>query len=148
MIFLTEQEYKLIRSLAWDVLIDAGISELPVNIKAVASVYGAESVVDDSAPVYDNTVKVSEYILNVFGLDTRTLTEAFTVRLLAPMIVLKRLSVRSAAEVSRLTGLPPVLAEKRFERLMLLEKRNAFGISKLENTVWLQFEKWAEKYPH
>lgn len=145
---MTEQEYKLIRSLAWDVLIDAGISELPVNIKAVASVYGAESVVDDSAPVYDNTVKVSEYILNVFGLDTRTLTEAFTVRLLAPMIVLKRLSVRSAAEVSRLTGLPPVLAEKRFERLMLLEKRNAFGISKLENTVWLQFEKWAEKYPH
>lgn len=144
---MTEQEYKLIRSLAWDVLIDAGISELPVNIKAVASVYGAESVVDDSASVYDNTVKVSEYILNVFGLDSRTLTEAFTVRLLAPMIVLKRLSVRSAAEVSRLTGLPPVLAEKRFERLMLLEERNAFGISKLENTVWLQFEKWAEKYP-
>ena len=145
---MTEQEYKLIRSLAWDVLIDAGISELPVNIKAVASVYGAESVVDDSAAVFDNAVKVSEYILSVFGLDTRTLTEAFTVRLLAPMIVLKRLSVRSAAEVSRLTGLPPVLAEKRFERLMLLEKRNAFGISKLENTVWLQFEKWAEKYPH
>lgn len=145
---MTEQEYKLIRSLAWDVLIDAGISELPVNIKAVASVYGAESVVDDSAAVYDNAVKVSEYILSVFGLDARTLTEAFAVRLLAPMIVLKKLSVRSAAEVSRLTGLPPVLAEKRFERLMLLEKRNAFGISKLENTVWLQFEKWAEKYPH
>lgn len=145
---MTEQEYKLIRSLAWDVLIDAGISELPVNIKAVASVYGAESVVDDSAAVYDNAVKVSEYILSVFGLDALTLTEAFAVRLLAPMIVLKKLSVRSAAEVSRLTGLPPVLAEKRFERLMLLEKRNAFGISKLENTVWLQFEKWAEKYPH
>ena len=145
---MTEQEYKLIRSLAWDVLIDAGISELPVNIKAVASVYGAESVVDDSAAVYDNAVKVSEYILSVFGLDARTLTEAFAVRLLAPMIVLKKLSVRSAAEVSRLTGLPPVLAEKRFERLMLLEKRNAFGISKLENIVWLQFEKWAEKYPH
>lgn len=144
---MTEQEYKLIRSLAWDVLIDAGISELPVNIKAVASVYGAESVVDDSAAVFDNAVKVSEYILSVFGLDALTLTEAFAVRLLAPMIVLKKLSVRSAAEVSRLTGLPPVLAEKRFERLMLLEKRNAFGISKLENTVWLQFEKWAEKYP-
>ena len=41
---MNKQEYKHIRNLAWDLLINAKISKLPVDIVAVANVYDFQSV--------------------------------------------------------------------------------------------------------
>ena len=84
---MKEQEYKHIRNLAWDLLIDANISQLPVDISAIANLYNLQHLIDNSKSLYENTLSVSEGILKIFGMTNPDFTRYLTVRILAPMIV-------------------------------------------------------------
>ena len=84
---MTKQEYQHIRNLAWDLLIDSNTSSLPVNILAIANIYGLGRLVDNNKSLYENTLSISDGILKVFGLNTE-LSMYLAVRILAPMIVL------------------------------------------------------------
>lgn len=139
---MNEQEYKHIRNLAWDLLIDANISQLPVDINAIAALYDLLHLVDNRLSLYDNTLFVAEGILKIFGLTNPKFTRYLTVRILAPMIVFKELGVNSAEEMSNLSGLPIDLAKQRFERFEMLLVRNAFETSRLETIVLSQFREW------
>lgn len=139
---MTKQEYKHIRNLAWDLLIDAQISKLPVDINAIASLYNLNYLIDNSKPLYDNALSVAEGILNIFGLNYPNFPRYLAVRILAPIIVFKELDIKSAEEMSKLSGLPENLAKQRFKRYKMILSKNAFGISRLENMVLSQFRKW------
>lgn len=129
---MTKQEYVHIRNLAWDLLIDAKISELPVDISRIAVLYNIEY--NHDADFYDKALEVSKEILSVFGYKTEPeYVEALTVRLLAPAIVLKQIDVKSAGDISEKTGLPIDIAQIRFERYKVLVERNKFGLSKNGN---------------
>ena len=139
---MKEQEYKHIRNLAWDLLIDANISQLPVDISAIANLYNLQHLIDNSKSLYENTLSVSEGILKIFGMANPEFTRYLAVRILAPMIVFKELDVKSAEELSRLSGLPADLANQRFKRFEMLLSRNAFQTSRLETVVLSQFREW------
>lgn len=139
---MNEQEYKHIRNLAWDLLIDANISKLPVDINAIAALYDLQHLIDNSKSLYDNTLSVAEGILEIFGLTNPKFTRYLAVRILAPMIVFKELGIKSAEEMSNLSGLPADLAKQRFERFEMLLVRNAFETSRLETIVLSQFREW------
>ena len=142
---MNKQEYKLIRNLAWDLLIDANISQLPVDISAIAALYNLQHMVDSSKSLYDNTLFTSEYILKIFGITDPEFKKYLAVRILSPMIVLKELNIKSAEEMSDLSGIPINLAQQRFERLKILLKRNTFETSHLETIVLSQFHDWLNK---
>ena len=139
---MNEQEYKHIRNLAWDLLIDANISRLPVDINAIAAIYNLQPLIDNSKSLYENTLSVAEGILKIFGMTNPEFTSYLAVRILAPMIVFKELGVKSAEELSRLSGLPADLANQRFKRFEMLLSRNAFQTSRLEAVVLSQFRQW------
>lgn len=139
---MNEQEYKHIRNLAWDLLIDANISQLPVDISAIANLYNLQHLIDNSKSLYENTLSVSEGILKIFGMTNPELTRYLAVRILAPMIVFKELDIKSAEELCRLSGLPADLANQRFKRFEMLLSRNVFQTSRLETIVLSQFRQW------
>ena len=139
---MKEQEYKHIRNLAWDLLIDANISQLPIDISAIANLYNLQHLIDDSKSLYENTLSVSEGILKIFGMTNPEFTRYLAVRILAPMIVFKELGIKSAGELCRLSGLPADLANQRFKRFEMLLSRNAFQTSRLETIVLSQFRQW------
>lgn len=139
---MKEQEYKHIRNLAWDLLIDANISQLPVDISAIANLYNLQHLIDNSKSLYENTLSVSEGILKIFGMTNPEFTRYLAVRILAPMIVFKELGIKSAEELCRLSGLPVDLANQRFKRFEMLLSRNAFQTSRLETIVLSQFRQW------
>lgn len=141
---MTEQEYKHIRNLAWDLLIDANISQLPVDINAIATLYDLQHLIDNSKSLYDNTLSVSEGILKIFGMTNPEFARYLTVRILTPMIIFKELDVKSAEEISSLSGLPIDLANQRFKRFEMLLSRNAFQTSRLETIVLSQFREWID----
>lgn len=143
---MNEQEYKHIRNLAWDLLIDANISQLPVNINAIATLYHLQHLIDNSKSLYDNTLRVSEGILKIFGMTNPEFTRCLAVRILAPMIVFKELGIQSAEELGNLSGLPANLANQRFKRFEMLLSRNAFQTSRLETIVLSQFQNWIDNY--
>ena len=139
---MTKQEYKHIRNLAWDLLIDANISRLPVDINAIATLYDLQHLIDDSKTLYSNTLSVSEGILKIFGMANPEFARYLSVRILAPMIVFKELNIKSAKEMSNFSGLPLNLANQRFKRFEMLLSRNAFETSRLETIVLSQFRQW------
>lgn len=141
---MKEQEYKHIRNLAWDLLIDANISQLPVDINAIATLYDLQHLIDNSKSLYDNTLSVSEGILKIFGMTNPEFARYLTVRILTPMIIFKELDVKSAEEMSSLSGLPIDLANQRFKRFEMLLSRNAFQTSRLETIVLSQFREWID----
>lgn len=143
---MNEQEYKHIRNLAWDLLIDANISQLPVDINAIAVLYHLQHLIDNSKSLYDNTLRVSEGILKIFGMTNPEFTRYLAVRILAPMIVFKELGIQSAEELGNLSGLPANLANQRFKRFEMLLSRNAFQTSRLETIVLSQFQNWIDNY--
>lgn len=139
---MNEQEYKHIRNLAWDLLIDANITQLPVDINAIASIYNLQHLIDNSKSLYENTLIISEGILKIFGMTNPELTRYLAVRILAPMIVFKELGIKSAEELGRISGLPADLANQRFKRFEILLSRNAFQTSRLETIILSQFRQW------
>lgn len=143
---MNEQEYKHIRNLAWDLLIDANISQLPIDIMAIAALYDLQHLIDNSKSLYDNTLSIAEGILKIFGMVNPEFTRYLAVRILAPMIVFKELGIKSAEELGNLSGLPDDLANQRFKRLEILLSRNAFQTSRLETIVLSQFRQWIKNY--
>lgn len=139
---MDKYEYKFIRNLAWDLLIDANISQLPVDINAVAALYNLQHLIDNSKTLYENTLSVSKGILELFGMDNKDFIKPLAVRILAPMIVLKELGITSAEEICKLSGLPKNVANQRFKRFEMLFQRNAFQIFHLETIVLSQFREW------
>lgn len=139
---MKEQEYKHIRNLAWDLLINANISQLPVDINAIANLYNLQHLIDSSKSLYENTLSVSEGILKILGRTNPEFTRYLAVRILAPMIVFKELGIKSAEELCRLSGLPADLANQRFKRFEMLLSRSAFQTSRLETIVLSQFREW------
>lgn len=139
---MDKYEYKFIRNLAWDLLIDANISQLPVDINAVAALYNLQHLIDNSKTLYENTLSVSKGILELFGMDNKDFIKPLAVRILAPMIVFKELGITSAEEICKLSGLPQNVANQRFKRFEMLFQRNAFQIFRLETIILSQFREW------
>lgn len=139
---MNEYEYKFIRNLAWDLLIDANISQLPVDINAVAALYNLQHLIDNSKTLYENTLSVSKGILKLFGMDDKDFIKPLAVRILSPLIVFKELGVTSVEDICELSGLPKNVANQRFKRFEMLLQRNSFKVSRLETIVLSQFLEW------
>ncbi len=139
---MTKQEYEHMRNLAWLILINAKITELPIDETKLASVLFEKVDIDADKSRFENVLEISKHILKMYGYDTRyELCHALTVRLMAPMIVLKELNIKTKKELQNITDLPEKEAEKRFERYEMLLKRNKFETSNFESKVLRQFSK-------
>ena len=138
---MNEQEYKLIRNLAWDVLIDSKASCLPVNLAAIASLYKLNNP-ETSLPLYTKASQISSAILQTYGLYGNEKVEYFSVRVLAPITVLDALNTTSPMDVAHFTGLPMNLAIQRFNRLQTVRKRGTIGMTRQERIVLEQFQHW------
>ena len=145
---MTKDEYVHIRNLAWDILIEAKISSLPVNISQIDKLY-CLSCSENHTSRYDYALTVSNRILTLYGYNAHyDNSKTLAVRILAPMIVLERIRISSYKELMHYTDLPESLAIQRFERLILLRKRGKFETSHLETQVLSQFEHWIESLQH
>ena len=142
---MDKQQYKHIRNLAWDLLIDANIKSLPVDIDKIATLYNLETLIDASKSRYENALIVSKNILKLFGYND-SFTKILAIRILSPMIVLKSLNITSAIEINQITELPIELCYNRFERYKMLLTRNAFCTSTVEVKVLSQFKNWIDNY--
>ena len=83
---MDKQQYKHIRNLAWDLLIDANIKSLPVDIDKIAALYNLETLIDASKSRYENALIVSKNILKLFGYND-SFTNILAIRILSPMIL-------------------------------------------------------------
>ena len=138
---MNEQEYKLIRNLAWDVLIDSKAARLPINLAAIASLYKLNSP-EEKLSFYVKAFQISSAILQTFGLYGNEKIEYFTVRILAPITVLNALNITSPVEVAHFTGLTMNLAIQRFNRLQTVRRRGTIGMTRQERVVLEQFQHW------
>lgn len=82
----------------------------------------------------DNPDSVNEYSANIFARD-----------LLMPAIILKKINVISAYEISQLCDVSKAAAEIRLERLQKLSKRNKFFTSFLEIKVYKNFKNYIKQ---
>lgn len=145
---MTKDEYVHIRNLAWDILIEAKISSLPVNISKIDKLYRL-SCSENYASRYDYALAVSNQILTLYGYSAcYDNSKTLAVRILAPMIVLERIGISSYKELMHYTDLPENLAIQRFERLIVLRKRGKFETSHLETRVLSQFKHWIDSLQH
>lgn len=140
---MDKQEYQHIRNLAWDLLIDAKINSLPVDISKIANIYNIEY--QKHGTLFNDSISISQEILKLFGYDIK-LAKHLAIRILCPMIVIKELNIQSANEISIVSGLPIYIARQRFDRYKMLLKRNAFETSDLESKILIQFQNWIKSY--
>lgn len=144
---MQKEEYKHIRNLAWDLLIDAQISSLPVSIQSIAKLYDLENEIDLSKTRYENFLKLSYHILNFFGFENNSQNcNMLSMRVMCPLIVLKAINIKDENELCQLTDLPYKLAAQRFERYKMLLNRNKFELSNLESKVLANFQTWISLY--
>ena len=140
---MTKQEYQHIRNLAWDLLIDANITSLPIDLLAIANLYNGQDKIDASKSTYENALSISQHILQTLGYKSNAeYSKCLAVRILSPMVVLKELKVQSAADIVRFTNLPFAEANKRYARLQELLVRDMFETSNMETKVLRQFKPW------
>lgn len=145
---MTKDEYIHIRNLAWDILIAANITSLPVNISKIDKLYQL-SCSKNHTSRYDYALAVSNQILTLYGYNAHyDNSKTLAVRILAPMIVLEHIGISSYKELMHYTDLPERLAIQRFERLIVLRKRGKFGTSHLETKVLSQFKHWIDSLQH
>lgn len=145
---MTKDEYIHIRNLAWDILIEANITSLPVNISKIDKLYQL-SCSKNHASRYDYALAVSNQILTLYGYNAHyDNSKSLAVRILAPMIVLEHIRISSYKELMHYTDLPESLAIQRFDRLIILRKRGKFETSHLETQVLSQFKHWIESLQH
>lgn len=145
---MTKQEYIHIRNLAWDLLIDAKISSLPVNVDRIEAVYSLPHRTDCSTR-YDRMLIAADQILTIYGLNNKPdNAKHLAVRVLAPMIVIDHIGISSYDELMYYTDLPVYLARQRFNRLIELRQRGKFEESYLETQVLKQFSIWINHIRH
>ncbi len=145
---MTKQEYVHIRNLAWDLLIDAKISSLPVNVDRIEAVYSLPHRTD-CATRYDRMLIAADQILTIYGLNNKPdNAKHLAVRVLAPMIVMEHIDINSYDELMYYTDLPVHLARQRFNRLIELRQRGKFEASYLETQVLKQFSIWINHIRH
>lgn len=145
---MTKQEYVHIRNLAWDLLIYAKISSLPVNVDRIEAVYSLPHRTDCSTR-YDRMLIAADQILTIYGLNNKPdNAKHLVVRVLAPMIVMERIGISSYDELMYYTDLPVHLARQRFNRLIELRQRGKFEASYLETQVLKQFSSWINRIRH
>lgn len=142
---MTQQEYKTIRDLAWIVLINAHLNKIPVDVSKIFRAYKIKEPKTPGNSRFDKALTASSSILNLFGLDP-SFDKMLAVRILAPMIVVREIKIKSAEQLAKVFDLPYDVAVQRFERFEMLESRNKFLISNLEKKVLKEFQPWIQNY--
>ena len=143
---MTDQEYRHIRNLSWDLLLDARIKSLPVDLPRIARLYTPMWRPDPKISFFENAVDLSGKILVVFGIqNSAEYAESLAVRVVAPIIVFQMLDVNSAEEIAEISNIPLSFAHERFRRYLASLSRGTFGISKLERRVANQFWPWVSR---
>lgn len=96
---------------------------------------------------WESTKNLSTLILNKFGLNYKDdANKLLSVRILAPMCLLKECNVSYPEEIVTLCDIPYSEAINRFERLNMLKIRDKFYTSNMELKVVRQFEPFIKKY--
>lgn len=78
--------------------------------------------------------------------DIESEADMFAARLLAPACVLHELGITSAEEIAKVCNISITAAEYRAERMQILEQRNVWYKSPLEQQVIKQFENFIKEY--
>lgn len=142
-IFLDQQEYSHLNYLALDLIIDARINRLPVDISNIASIYGLRKLIDYSKSRFENTVIVSQHILKMFGYDDNIYyAEYLAVKILSPLIVLRELDVKSYDHFTELTDLPILISALRFDLYKNLVNQTQIGRYNVEKRALRCFSNW------
>lgn len=166
--------YFYLRDLAWKLLIDSNIKELPVDLEKVLKHLNLQAFAFDFnnknrgalATLFDGTQailysttcdeqqarftiahEVGHIILNHNNFKGNIEKEAnsFAARLLMPLGILNELNVQSAEELAKICNVSIEAAGYRFERLEKLKERNKFRSSILENELINNFKYFIEK---
>ena len=134
---MTKDEYIFIRDYAWKILTISKVDKLPIDWSKICQKFDLENILTDhidQTEIYSTGLIISKQLLKQIGLkDNDENSKALCVRIMSPLIILDKMNIQSAAELSKITGLPYVIANKRFERLK--EKSSTIGMSSMETAV-------------
>lgn len=139
--------YAHIRNLSWDLLANAHMTSLPIDIRKIADLHKLSYLIKENNSLYKNTYIVSKAILKIFGYSSRhAVCDTLAVRLMAPLIVLRDCDVDSPAEVAKMTLLPDKLAKQRYERLLCAKEVGLFELSSQERVIRVIFSDYVGSY--
>lgn len=139
------EDYGYVRNIAWNLLIDAKISCLPVDLIRVAKLYRLDYMIDSASPRFQNAFLLSGGALRLFGLSDRpVMAHTLAVSMLAPLIILKALDVKSPEEICLFTDLPLSVARQRHQKYLTLLEFGTFETSKTETKLLIRFLPWIE----
>lgn len=142
-IFLNHQEYSHINYLALDLLIDAKIDRLPVDVAEIASNHGISSIIDFSKSRYDNAVIVSKHILGKYGYNNNLYySEYLATKILSPLIIFKELGINNFEHFHFLSDLPILIASLRFDLYKNLISKSEIGKYSIEKRALNCFRDW------
>lgn len=171
---MKKEDYKKIRNLAWEVLIDQEVSKLPIDIIGLCNNMGIKvytftgdfdgyTTKKDGHNVifYNSDIKspgrvrftiaheLGHILLEQFNItydEKEKEANMFAIRLLAPVGVLNELNVQHAIEISLICDISLSASRKRLARLKMLRERDMFKTSKLERQVLRNFKEFIENY--
>lgn len=142
-----KEEFKMVQTLAWDILIDGHICEMPVKITNIAKVYNFEKTLDYAKSRWDNCKVLSSLILEKYGFhNDEENSNLLCIRILAPMCIIRECKIANSNQLSAFCDIPIKAAESRYNRFVMLLERNKFYTSDMEVKVKRQFEPFIEKY--
>ena len=139
--------YTHLRNLSWEVLKDANMTSLPIDIHKIADVYNLHHLVKKRNDLYTNTYSIAKEILKLYSYSKKPeACKVLTVRLMSPLIVLHDCCVNSAKEVQQMTLLPQDLAQQRYDRLIEAITKGKFELSKKERIIRMIFSDYIDSY--
>lgn len=167
--FFNRYRYYNLRDLAWQVLLDCGINELPVDLNNIADYYGIQiqpfsfkntdtrggHTPDNKIILYsaDSTEQQARFTIahelghillehnNFDGLIERE-ANSFSARLLMPIAVLHYCGISKPEDIAGACNVSIEAAQWRAKRLRVLIERNKFGTSDIERRLLAQFENY------
>lgn len=162
------QIYKNVRNASWQCLIDCNITELPISLSKICSHYNVHIiknsslsdnklnsnqrgkvmyiddncyiVVDDHEPMPAQRYTISHELGHILCGQDEYQAERFAIGILAPAIVLHKLNVSAAKDIAVLCNISITAAQRRAERIKILNQRKKFLIHPLERQVYDQFK--------
>lgn len=165
--------YYELRNLAWQVLIECKITELPIDLNKIANHYGMtiQPFKFDNAELrggHTNDNKILLYSIesneqqarftiaheighvllkhNEFSGQIEKEANSFAARLLMPVGVLYELGIYEAEYIAKICNVSIEAATFRAERMQILIQREKFGVSELEKQILNNFAQFIQEH--
>lgn len=137
----------IIRDIARLILAKSKAYCLPINIESIAKLYNLDKYIKPELNRYNNCCNVCREILKLYGMkDDKEFSERLAMHIMAPAIVLCKLSISSYHELAKITDIPLGKADECFDNLQKVSRVKVAELSKIEKAVLKNFSEWIDNH--